>query len=238
MVIELRPSVNHRTVRDPLEIQAFLGSITTWPRSLRRIAGNQGKATMTVERIIAAAGDAIAERGIHRVTMREVASRARLAVGNVTYYFETKEHLLEAVIESIGYEYVVELSRIFDAPAAVHLDEVVRYLIAAAHGKQRALLFNLWVMVHYERRLRILLDRIYNSETRILCFACKSAFGNLSDARARRMAFLIQAHIEGVLVLGDPARFNRASLARLVREIIAGARSAVLVKPVRPRRRS
>ena len=52
------------------------------------------------ERLIASARTLFHERGVHRTTLAEVAERANVPLGNVYYYFKTKDELVGAVLES------------------------------------------------------------------------------------------------------------------------------------------
>jgi AcrR family transcriptional regulator len=50
------------------------------------------------ERLVASATTLFHEQGVHRTTLAEVAERARVPVGNVYYYFKTKDELISAVL--------------------------------------------------------------------------------------------------------------------------------------------
>jgi AcrR family transcriptional regulator len=52
------------------------------------------------ERLVEGARTLFHEQGVHRTTLAEIADRARVPVGNVYYYFKTKDDLVEAVIDS------------------------------------------------------------------------------------------------------------------------------------------
>src|SRR5215471_18550334 len=54
------------------------------------------------ERLVESARELFHEQGVHRTTLAEVAERAEVPVGNVYYYFKTKDELLAAVID--GYK--------------------------------------------------------------------------------------------------------------------------------------
>jgi TetR/AcrR family transcriptional regulator, transcriptional repressor for nem operon len=51
------------------------------------------------DRLVEGARELFHEQGVHRTTLAEVAERARVPVGNVYYYFKTKDELLAAVID-------------------------------------------------------------------------------------------------------------------------------------------
>ena len=50
--------------------------------------------------LVRAARELLHERGFHRTSLADVAELARVPLGNVHYYFKTKERLAEAVIAS------------------------------------------------------------------------------------------------------------------------------------------
>jgi AcrR family transcriptional regulator len=54
------------------------------------------------ERLVESARQLFHEQGVHRTTLAEVAERAQVPVGNVYYYFKTKDELVAAVID--GYK--------------------------------------------------------------------------------------------------------------------------------------
>ena len=50
-------------------------------------------------RLVESAAELFHEQGVHRTSLAEVAERAEVPLGNVYYYFKTKEDLLGAVLE-------------------------------------------------------------------------------------------------------------------------------------------
>jgi AcrR family transcriptional regulator len=52
------------------------------------------------ERLIAAARETIYRQGIEKTTLADIAAAAGVPLGNVYYYFKTKQDIVEAVVES------------------------------------------------------------------------------------------------------------------------------------------
>jgi len=52
------------------------------------------------ERLVAATRDVVHRQGIEKTTLADIAEAADVPVGNVYYYFKTKDDLVEAAIES------------------------------------------------------------------------------------------------------------------------------------------
>jgi TetR/AcrR family transcriptional repressor of nem operon len=51
------------------------------------------------ERLVESARDLMHEQGVHRTTLADVAERADVPLGNVYYYFKSKDELVRAVLE-------------------------------------------------------------------------------------------------------------------------------------------
>ena len=51
------------------------------------------------ERLVESARTLVHEQGVHRTTLADVAERADVPLGNVYYYFKTKDQLVDAVLE-------------------------------------------------------------------------------------------------------------------------------------------
>jgi TetR/AcrR family transcriptional repressor of nem operon len=54
------------------------------------------------ERLVAAACEVLHEQGVERTTLADIAQAADVPVGNVYYYFKTKDQLVEAAITAHG----------------------------------------------------------------------------------------------------------------------------------------
>ena len=52
------------------------------------------------ERLVAAACQTVYQQGIEKTTLADIAAAADVPVGNVYYYFKTKNDIIEAVVES------------------------------------------------------------------------------------------------------------------------------------------
>ena len=62
------------------------------------------------ERLVAAACRVLHEQGVERTTLADIALAADVPVGNVYYYFKTKDQLVEAAIKAHGHTLEAALS--------------------------------------------------------------------------------------------------------------------------------
>jgi AcrR family transcriptional regulator len=54
------------------------------------------------ERLVAAAGDLVYRQGVSRTTLADIAREADVPLGNVYYYFKTKDDIVGAVVQAHG----------------------------------------------------------------------------------------------------------------------------------------
>ncbi len=68
-------------------------------------APRQGRGSNKRDRLVAAARQSVRENGVENTTLATVAAAADVPVGNVYYYFKTKDELLAAVIADYDASY-------------------------------------------------------------------------------------------------------------------------------------
>ena len=68
------------------------------------------------ERLIAAATQMIYRQGVEKTTLADIAAAAEVPLGNVYYYFKTKNDLVQAVVET----HLAEASAVLTAVEAAH----------------------------------------------------------------------------------------------------------------------
>lgn len=69
-------------------------------------------------RLVEAARDLMHQQGVERTTLADVAEASGVPLGNVYYYFKTKNELVAAVVESRAEEQLSTLARLDDLPTA------------------------------------------------------------------------------------------------------------------------
>mgnify|MGYP006281914143 FL=1 len=62
--------------------------------------------------ILDAARDVLVEEGYARFTMRKVATRAGISIGNLNYYYRAKEDLMRDLVEYVVNAYLEEFERL------------------------------------------------------------------------------------------------------------------------------
>ena len=72
-----------------------------------RFRGNAGRRPDKRERLVAAAGQVLYENGVEKSALADIAAAADVPLGNVYYYFKTKDALVAAVLDGYRDSYGV-----------------------------------------------------------------------------------------------------------------------------------
>src|ERR687888_553215 len=94
------------------------------------------------ERLVESATALFHEQGVHRTTLAEVAERAEVPLGNVYYYFKTKDELVGAVLAGYMEQAATLIANTFRAPSLLtrqtrHLERWIDSLSAGAGRRAR-----------------------------------------------------------------------------------------------------
>lgn len=83
------------------------------------------------QEIVSIARDLFLEKGYERTTLQDVMKKAGIAKGTVYHYFDSKEALLEAVVENIVDEYIAKLRTVLDEKKGNALDRMKALFMAS-----------------------------------------------------------------------------------------------------------
>jgi TetR/AcrR family transcriptional regulator, transcriptional repressor for nem operon len=64
------------------------------------------------ERLVASASDLLYQQGVERTTLADIATAADVPVGNVYYYFKTKDEIVAAVVETHAQDIQATLAQV------------------------------------------------------------------------------------------------------------------------------
>jgi AcrR family transcriptional regulator len=216
------------------------------PQSRDNSAGPRGQQTALA--ILAAARDVLVVDGYPRLTMRNIAARADMTVGNLSYYYANKQDLLHDLIEAVIQGYVEEFDRISQDSGRLpeeRLDELIRFVIGDLGTPETTAFFPaLWALsIHDDFAAREMND-MYEVERAVFFKLIAEMRPDLGKRECEWLALFITASIEGHTVFIGHRRAKRAaagaianiashamvSLVRTItREAIEGAPAPVRV---------
>ncbi|MEO0323443.1 MAG: TetR family transcriptional regulator [Myxococcota bacterium] len=163
--------------------------------------------------LVVAAREAFHELGLKRSTLAVIAKRAGVPLGNVYYYFKTKDDLLAAVIAELREEHDARLAAC--AEAETPLAQLRAYLAwrserletQARHGNLPAALAQ--DLAREESALAVDAGALFEQERSWLA----ARFGEPGEGRAARLAEELHCAVLGAQVAahasGDPSLLRR-----------------------------
>lgn len=179
-----------------------MGSNDAAPGTLRKGAVRRGE-------ILAVARRVLVEDGYDRFVLRGIAVRVGLTLGNLQYYYATRDDLLEAVIRAEFAGNQAEVSALTARPGGAddRLAAITRHLIDvwAREGGRVYAIMSLLALHH--RRFRDLHVEIYTAFYAGLLPVLRALRPRAKRAELLRVARLITTLIDGALVQVPDRRF-------------------------------
>ncbi len=169
--------------------------------------------------ILGVARALLVDHGYDRFVMRDVASRVGVTLGNLQYYFATRDDLLEAVIRAEFDRNQAEIAALSSGtrPAKEKLAAIVRHLIDvwAREGGRVYVVMSLLALHH--RRFAALHHEIYGAFYDGLLPVLRALRPADTTAELRRVARLVTTLIDGALVQVPGRTFVADAVATALR---------------------
>jgi len=193
----------------------------------QRSVPNGPKADARRAQVLQAAARAIGEKGVDRVRLRDVARTARVSIGLIQHYFETREALLHATFEAFNNEFVEEWERIATTveDPVERVDALLRLSCFEPDGWEGVawgVWFEFWSICRRDPEFRRQYGAIYDEWRRPFREAIEHGVkaGTFKpELPVRDLADTLIAQIEGlrVAVTLEPGRISRERMLALVR---------------------
>lgn len=154
-----------------------------------------------VAAILSAARDVLVEEGYPRLTMRNVADRADMTVGNLSYYYGNKEDLLHDLLEAVIQGYVEDFDRIagnVERSADGRLEDMIRFVMGDLATKETTGFFPaLWALANHNDFAAKEMIGVYEIERDIFARVIAEMRPDLAKKDRDLLALFISASIEG-----------------------------------------
>ncbi len=162
--------------------------ITVYPKSEKKIIS-----------ILKAADDILIYGGYHNFSMRKVATKANISVGNLQYYFPSKESLLEALLDNVILDYLKTFEKILSQNTATEqFIQIIEKVIKDLQTKRATIFFpELWSMANYEKHFGKCMDIMYDKYRSLLAIVIRDINPELSELQAKRLSLFFSSSLEG-----------------------------------------
>jgi len=165
--------------------------------------------------VLALARTGLVEEGLERFVLREIAARAGMSVGNLQYYFPTREDLLEEVIRAeFDRDLVVVRDLLGDAgprSPADRLPSIAAGLLDNWCSGGSSVFTALSLLAFHHPRFAALARQIYGTFYAEIGALVRSIDPEASDDEVAARAVLITAVLDGVAMQEHPALCDEAA---------------------------
>lgn len=156
------------------------------------------------EQILRAALTLLVEQGSKALTLRRIAAECGLNVGNLNYYFKSKDELIRELLEAVITSYEDSFDAILHDPGATaeqRLENYVALVLGDITTKKTTRLFpELWAMANHESFVQERIEELYVRARAALNALIAEINPALPDDERETLALFMSASIEGTTV--------------------------------------
>lgn len=184
----------------------------------------QARARERLGMVLTEAEKLLIDEGYAALTMRGLAERCGMVLGNLQYYFPSKSDLVAAVVESIYERHQHRLTKHTDAAAAPReaMEALLRYMLDDIRKPEGSALFwELWVLAARDDVANAAMTKFYRAEQDVIEQAIVRLNSKLPARIARLRAKVIVGMVEGSTLLVGVGRPDARAPKPLIDEIIA-----------------
>ena len=169
------------------------------PTSARN--GKSDKGQQTARNILEAAEQLLIDQGYHNFSLRKVTASAGLTIGNLQYYFPTKDSLISAMLDQTIQRYLTwsEEIRMQAGPdPEKQFVALVSQIIRDLNKRSTTMFFpELWALANHNDHATGFMDEMYDKYRQVLVEVMHEVNPELCDAQLQRLALYISCSIEG-----------------------------------------
>ncbi len=183
--------------------------------------GKSAKTGATLINIISAAREIFVNEGHASLSLRKVARKADIAVGNLTYHFPTKHILLDAMLREALAEYAEDHLAQFEADRDSPLDillNVVTYYARNAWESHR-FFYQMWGYAGSDETAMETVRNLYRPIGRFIYYLIREANPELSDHEIRRATLQLFSLEEGYKLFVGMGSTNDGALTSMEDDI-------------------
>lgn len=157
------------------------------------------------EQILQTAEVLLKSEGFHSLSTRKVSDACGISVGNLTYHFPNKVHLVEALMLSVCERYEADRSQVQFNTAktgSAYLKKTIGWMLDDAVTRETSDLFlELWVLAKHHDFGEEIVERFYETAASWLMESLAQYFPEVSKRRRQRAAYYILTLSEGAVAL-------------------------------------
>ena len=160
------------------------------------------KGEKRIGQILEAARDLMIESGYHSLSMRKIAARTNMTVGNLNYYYPDKESLLRDLIDHIMKLYLAELGALretVDGSPREVLEAELRWIARDLGSESTSRFFpELWALSNHDPYAKQGMERLYSQGREHFSNLVAEINPALTEKNRDRVILFVTASMEGL----------------------------------------
>jgi AcrR family transcriptional regulator len=169
--------------------------------------------------ILEAARNIFMEQGYTKLTMRKVATKANISIGNLNYYYRTKEDLLRDLLDYVINPYLEEFERARDNAGESpekQLKAVLKFWIEDLATPETTVFFpECWALANHNPFVATLIDDMYRKAREVLNELIPQINPTLTQKESEQIALYMCATMEGLTIFAGHGKPWSAQLTSL-----------------------
>ena len=171
-------------------------------RNIRKGTGESRRGKETILLILNSAKTILIEQGYSKLSMRKVAVGAQISVGNLQYYYPSKNDLLKDLLDHSIDEFMDEFERLrlgANNDPELHLRSIINFIVLDLGNPTTTTFYpELWALANHDEYADKLMDEVY-ARVRIPLEDCmKQLNPALSVEQVQKVALFISSSMEGM----------------------------------------
>jgi|TARA_R110002049_G_scaffold84716_3_gene215578 AcrR family transcriptional regulator len=191
----------------------------------RHEKGNSSKGQETLLKILSAARSVLVDVGYNAFTMRKIAETADMSIGNLSYYYKSKQLLLSDLLDAVIERYL----RIFDditrdknLTDEQKMKQVICSIILDCERKETTHFFpELWALANHNEEAAAGMDLLYERARSVIDRLIPRLNPSLSQDQCVLISLFISASLEGQAMFvgyNKKGAHHREAMAELAAE--------------------
>lgn len=157
------------------------------------------KGEKRIKIILEAAEQLLLDSGYHNFSMRKVATKAGVSVGNLQYYFPSKDKLIEVLLDHVIQNYL-DTFLLFKGQYTPkeQFKKIIKTVIKDIKTKFTTVFFpELWSRANHEKNISEIMDQMYGKYRTLIADVIREINPNLNECQAQRLSIFMTASLEG-----------------------------------------
>ena len=169
------------------------------------------------DQIVAVATEVLANDGLDQFVMRHIADLADMKLGNLQYYFPTRDDLLEAVVRSEFVQDLAAIDAVEDSDPRVRLSGIVDALSNRWFVRNGSVYLPIAVLALHDQRFERIISEIYADFYTLMSDIVRAVDPDANEATAHQRGFLMTSLLDGASL--QPGRTDVAIRVSLVDDL-------------------